>query len=76
MNTLWHLKENASSIIISLGETLPKEHSIRLEELGIRKSAKVKCLRKTPFGGPSVFLIGDSVYSLAKDVALCVEIEG
>jgi Fe2+ transport system protein FeoA len=53
---------------------LSEEFKLRLRELGFREGAQVKCIRKTPLGGPRIFLIGGAVFSidslLAKSILL------
>lgn len=46
----------------------------RLAELGISAGRDITCLRKTPFGGPSIFRTSDSVFSLERSLADSVEI--
>ncbi|OGP12645.1 MAG: hypothetical protein A3I75_02860 [Deltaproteobacteria bacterium RIFCSPLOWO2_02_FULL_50_16] len=73
--SLSNLPINTEGHIVGYSKTLSPKVKWRLQELGFQEGQKVKCLRKVPFGGPRVFLIGDSVYSLASDVAHHILIE-
>ncbi|RLA63778.1 MAG: ferrous iron transport protein A [Epsilonproteobacteria bacterium] len=66
---LWELKEKSHAIIEGLGEKIPKDFQLRLGELGLLKSGSITCLKKTPFNGPTLYQVGDSVISLAQEVA-------
>jgi len=68
-NILWELKEKSHAIIEGLGEKIPVEFQLRLSELGLLESGPIICLKKTPFNGPSLYQVGDSVISLAQEVA-------
>jgi len=48
---------------------LPDDFRVRLQELGFREGTFVRCLRKTPLGGPHVFEINGAVFSLESSVA-------
>lgn len=66
---LWNLNENESAEISSFGETMDIKYQTRLRELGFESSTPISCLKTSPFGGPRVYQIGDSVFSLTKDLA-------
>lgn len=72
---LWSLPRGLSAKVRELGNSLPSQYRVRLSELGFREGEIVQCLRWTPFGGPRIYQVGDSVFSLASDVATFVEIE-
>lgn len=55
--------------IVSFGSSLQQGFKHRLRELGFREGVLVRCLRKTPFGGPKVFEVGGSVFSIEYEVA-------
>ena len=67
--SLWLMKENSSAVVLSLDAKLHESHALRLSELGIRSNEIVFCIKHTPFRGPRMYLIGDSVFSLAEDIA-------
>jgi Fe2+ transport system protein FeoA len=73
--TLWHLPRSRKARVIGTAPRLAHAYRLRLEELGFRKGGEVTCLRKTPFGSPRIYLVGDSVFSIARDVAEQIEIE-
>jgi Fe2+ transport system protein FeoA len=57
--------------IEGLHEDLREDFQKRLRELGFREGAFVRCLRVrvTPFGGPRVFQVEGSVFSLESSLA-------
>ena len=74
--TLWHLPRSRKARVIGTAHSsFSLLIGLRLEELGFRQGGEVTCLRKTPFGSPRIYLVGDSVFSLARDVAEQIEIE-
>lgn len=73
--TLWELRPGSVGIIQGIPESLEARFQDRLVELGFGAGQQVECLRKTAFGGPGVYRVGDSIFSLGSDVALAVRIE-
>lgn len=71
---LWAMKENSTAVVLSLDNALLDCHALRLTELGLRVNERIKCLKHIPFRGPRIYLIGDSVFSLAEDVASCIQV--
>ncbi|MAF92559.1 MAG: iron transporter FeoA [Bdellovibrionaceae bacterium] len=69
---LWSLNENENGMIGSFCESMDKKYQLRLRELGFDDSMPVRCLKTSPFGGPRVYQIGDSVFSLTQDIASSV----
>jgi len=67
--SLWAMQENMTAIIDQLSLELKTEHILRLREIGIEKGQSITCLKITPFKGPHVFQIGDSVFSLEASLA-------
>jgi Fe2+ transport system protein FeoA len=47
----------------------------RLEELGFVEGAKIKLLRKGPFGSPLLFEICDTQIAIRHEEAECFEVE-
>jgi len=75
MKTLWDLKEKNHAVIKELDMAMiPNQHQ-RLKELGIRHGETIVCLKIPPFGGPRVYQICGSLFSIAKDVAFQISIE-
>lgn len=70
--TLWDLQEQQLARIESISEELQEKHRYRLRELGFEQEISVRCVKKTPFGGPKLYQIGDSVFSLTEDIARAV----
>lgn len=66
---LWELKEKSQAVIDGLGEKIPLNFQLRLGELGLLESGPITCLKRTPFNGPNLYQVGDSVISLAREVA-------
>lgn len=71
--TLSNLGANESASInqVSLED---EKIVIRLKELGIYTGRDIQCIKKTPFGGPSIFRTGDSVFSLESSLTNCISI--
>lgn len=72
--TLWKLQPSTSAVIKGIDLSIPLEHQNRLKILGFSEGSTVACLRKTPFNGPRLFQINQSVYSLAEDIASAISI--
>ena len=66
---LWDLPASTSATVAAFEDTLPKDYCLRLTELGLGIGETVECLRHVPLRGPRVYRIGDSVFSIAEDVA-------
>jgi Fe2+ transport system protein FeoA len=75
MGNLWNLKVNQSAVVSGFSTKLAESFVSRLSALGFRNGQKVLCLGETPFGGPRIFQIGDSVFSLAGDLATGIVID-
>lgn len=73
--SLWNLKSNQSARVRGIDPSLPATFRDRLEHLGFAAGEQVACVRRTPFNGPRVYRVGDSVFSLAQDIASAVLIE-
>lgn len=67
--SLWKLSEKQTAQIAGFKSGLPDEYRRRLRELGFEENEMVSCLKLSPFRGPKTYQIGDSVFSLAEDVA-------
>lgn len=70
MKTLNDLKLDESATIESYSEGLLISYRERLEELGFTIGRTVVCTQKTAMGGPRLYNVGSSVYSLDKDTAM------
>lgn len=73
--TLWQLPEQGHAAITGFAQNLDERHQRRLRELGFDIQQTIVCLRAVPFGGPRVYQVGDSVISLAKDMASAILVD-
>lgn len=72
---LWELPMGQLATLKGFSKDLPESYQNRLQDLGFEVGGSVFCERWTPFGGPRVYRVCDSVFSLAKDVATFVELK-
>jgi Fe2+ transport system protein FeoA len=66
--TIWQLKPGSKAVVLAVNseeEILIK----RLSELGISKGQEIECVKKLPFGGPTVYALSDCLFSLEKSMA-------
>lgn len=73
--SIWNLKSSESATVKQINSDLAVAFRDRLHHLGFNAGERVTCIRHTPFNGPRIYFIGDSVFSLAEDIAIAVEIE-
>jgi ferrous iron transport protein A len=73
--TLLDLKVRQEARIVRFEETLQPEFCHRLQELGFCEGMLVRCVRETPFGGPKIFEVSGSIFSIEHDVARKVHVE-
>ncbi len=66
---LWKLAEKESAKINSFEAKLPQHLRERLMTFGLTEGETVCCLKRTPWGGPRVYQISDSVFSLDSELA-------
>ncbi|MBX7149931.1 ferrous iron transport protein A [bacterium] len=71
---LWSLLENSQTLITALSDEIPAAYRQRLNELGFHPNEKITCVRVTPAGNPRLYRVGDSVYSLEKEIAVAIEV--
>lgn len=71
--TLKEVKANQVVQIKSVSD-LDVRLSQRLKELGVVEGREVFCIKVTPFGGPGIYRLGDSVISLDMDLAEKVQV--
>lgn len=72
---LWELKKLSSGKILSLCETAAPNECVRLHELGLITGQEITCLKASPFKGPRIYKVSDSIFSLAQEVANKIMIE-
>lgn len=70
---LWDLKPKQSGSIVQIEKSCT--YSDRLTSYGFTIGQKATLLYKTAFSGPKVYLIGESIYSLSKELAYQIRIE-
>jgi len=68
-STLENLGVDECCEVLGFSDELPVPHRKRLEELGFRPGARIKCMRNTPFGGPRIFEVSGSVFSVESSLA-------
>ena len=66
--SIWTLKAGLSARVTSI-VNCSEEFILRLSEIGISVGTEVYCVKETPFGGPKVFSMSDSVFSLDQELA-------
>jgi ferrous iron transport protein A len=67
--SLWSLSPTQQARVKTIVDTCPELFKSRLGDLGFYPGERIVCLRKTPFGGPRVYQVGQSVFALAQDIA-------
>lgn len=67
--TLWDLQQKTSAVVTGFAPEISDKYQQRMAELGFAHGEQVTCIKKTPFNGPRVYKIGDSVFSVDKDIA-------
>ncbi|UAA38955.1 ferrous iron transport protein A [Paraneptunicella aestuarii] len=67
--TVWDLPKKTSAYVSHISDHLEMVVVSRLQEMGFNIDCEVLCLRRSPFSGPIVIQLGDSVISLEKDIA-------
>lgn len=60
--------------MIDLSKVKRSADQTRLSELGLDPGEIVQCLQSSPFGGPRIYRIGDSVFSIERALAENIEI--
>ena len=72
--TLWSLKPLQAACIQTLRPVLTPEYRRRLEDFGFAPGKEIRCLQWTPLSGPRVYQVGDSVFSLDRELADAIEL--
>lgn len=73
--TLWSVKIQQQATITGFSKELAEDIAQRLSELGFHNGTLITCLRAMPLGGPMVYQIGDSVFSLTRELAEKISIQ-
>ena len=75
MRSLWNLTVNATAIVHAISENLDNKYRQRLADLGIVPGEEILCVRRTPFGGPRVFQLRDSLFSFDREISENILVE-
>lgn len=73
MKSLWDLQPNEEGTILDID--LSSSEAERLKSYGFNQGQNAKYLYKTSMGGPRVYLLEDTVYSLSYEMASQVQIK-
>lgn len=73
--TLWEMPAKAVAEIDRLTSDLSPALFNRMTEMGFYGGQMIKCVKHCPFNGPQVVQLGDSVFSLDKQMAKSVTIK-
>lgn len=73
--SLWELAKKQKGRVCGFTAGTSQLSQHRLQELGFDKNAQVFCLGKSRLQATCTFQVGDSVFSLARDVAETIVIE-
>lgn len=76
MQNLWNLAVGQSAKVDEISHQLDAKYRERLMDIGLSPGQLVVCVRQTPFGGPKVYQIGQSLFSFDRDVCENVLIKG
>lgn len=72
MASLWDLGKGANATITGLAQELNQEMVLRLEDMGFAIEQPVVCLQRSFLGGPVVVAVGDTVFSLERQIACSI----
>jgi ferrous iron transport protein A len=75
MPSLWNLSVQTTAIISAISENLDSKYRQRLADLGIVPGEQILCVRRTPFGGPKVFQLRESLFSFDKEISENILVE-
>jgi Fe2+ transport system protein FeoA len=67
---LWDLPKLQQGTLQNFSNDLSAVEHQRLADLGFHTGEAILCLQQSPFGGPRSYRIGDSVFSLEREIAL------
>lgn len=76
MKTLWRLNVGEQAVVAQISQDVDVSLRQRLEDVGFRQGRPVSCVQVMPFGGPKVFCVGPSRFSLEDSVAEKIEVSG
>lgn len=71
--SLWNLCAGTGGVVNEI-EECSQDVLERLKEIGITVGSTITCVRDIPFGGPKLYCLSDSVFSLEKELAQKINI--
>jgi Fe2+ transport system protein FeoA len=74
--TLWQLPAGQRATVIALDDQLDSRYRQRITELGFSVGASVQCILRPGMGAPRQYAINNSVYSLDRQLADAIAIDG
>lgn len=74
MGSLWDLSPEQSATIEQFTKSISAPYLQRLLAFGFLRGNKIECLRWTPFNGPRVFQVGDSIVTLDSQVGKYIKV--
>lgn len=66
---LWDLPQKTKARVSGFANEISAQYRLRLDELGFARGEEITCLKRLPFNGPGVYKIGDSVFSIDREIA-------
>jgi ferrous iron transport protein A len=72
---MWQLKMDQKAKIVDFSTDISLAQKTRLQDLGFLQKEVVVCVKRIPFGGPSIFRVQSSQFALEKSVASQVLVE-
>jgi Fe2+ transport system protein FeoA len=76
VHNLWQLRRGESRTVGGFDARLRDVYRTRLVELGFNPGAAVTCVVAPRLGAPRLYRVGNAVYSLERQVAELVTLEG
>lgn len=72
---LLSLRRGQAATVVAVSDELGAAAGRRLADLGFVAGTRVQCLRRSPFGSPVVYAVGESDLCLRADLASAVLVE-
>ncbi|MBU4213085.1 MAG: ferrous iron transport protein A [Actinobacteria bacterium] len=69
------LRRGQQATVVSVSDELGEAAARRLFDLGFGAGTRVQCLRRSPFGSPVVYAVGETDLCLRADLAGAVLVE-
>ncbi len=71
---LWNLPEARTAMIVTVESNLDPRHKQRMSELGLRPGELIRSQQHIIFGGPRLFQVAGSIFSIAREIADQVQV--